>query len=100
MPDWFEPVARYILEDGLPGTLYVSSIAVVGSALIGILLVTLLTIEFMPLKAAIRLYIEVWRGLQILVTVPPVPRTIFTNPGRFGLRTIGSGFAAPSMNCL
>jgi polar amino acid transport system permease protein len=69
MPDWFEPVARYILEDGLPGTLYVSSIAVVGSALIGILLGTLLTIDFMPLKAAIRLYIEVWRGLPILVTV-------------------------------
>ena len=34
MPDWVEPVVRYILEDGLPGTLYVSAIAVVGSILI------------------------------------------------------------------
>ena len=69
MPDWVEPVARYILEDGLPGTLYVSAIAVVGSAVIGVVLGTLLTIDFMPLKAAIRAYIEVWRGLPILVTV-------------------------------
>ena len=69
MPDWVEPVARFILEEGLPGTLYVSAIAVAGSAAIGIALGTLLTIEFMPLKAAIRLYIEVWRGLPILVTV-------------------------------
>jgi His/Glu/Gln/Arg/opine family amino acid ABC transporter permease subunit len=69
MPDWVEPVARYILEDGLPGTLYVSAIAVVGSAVIGVVLGTLLTIDFMPLKGAIRLYIEVWRGLPILVTV-------------------------------
>jgi His/Glu/Gln/Arg/opine family amino acid ABC transporter permease subunit len=30
---------------------------------------TLLTIDFPPLRAAIRLYIEVWRGLPILVTV-------------------------------
>ena len=69
MPDWVEPVVRYILEDGLPGTLYVSAIAVVGSAVIGIVLGTLLTIDFMPLKGTIRLYIEVWRGLPILVTV-------------------------------
>ena len=69
MPDWVEPVVRYILEDGLPGTLYVSAIAVVGSAVIGVVLGTLLTIDFMPLKGAIRLYIEVWRGLPILVTV-------------------------------
>lgn len=69
MPDWVEPVARFILEEGLPGTLYVSAIAVVGSAVIGIVLGTLLTIDFAPLKAAIRLYIEVWRGLPILVTI-------------------------------
>ena len=28
LPDWVEPVARYILFDGLPGTLRVSAIAV------------------------------------------------------------------------
>jgi polar amino acid transport system permease protein len=68
-PSWAEPVARYILEEGLPGTLRVSAIAVVGSSLIGIVFGTLLTIRFRPSQALIRLYIEVFRGLPILVTV-------------------------------
>ena len=67
--DWAEPVVHYIIFDGLPGTLRVSAAAVVGSALIGITLGTLLTIKFLPLQALIRLYIEVFRGLPILVTV-------------------------------
>ena len=46
-----------------------SAIAVVGSAVIGVLLGTLMTIDFRPLAALIRLYIEVFRGLPILVTV-------------------------------
>ena len=69
MDDWVEPVARYILEVGLPATLRVSAISVVGSGVIGIVLGTLLTIELLPLRAAIRFYIEVFRGLPILVTV-------------------------------
>jgi len=69
MPEWVEPVARFILEQGLPGTLRVSAFAVVGSGLIGVVLGTLLTIKFLPLQAVIRLYIEVFRGLPILVTV-------------------------------
>ena len=68
-PDWFRPVWTYILEVGLPATLRVSAIAVVGSAVIGIVLGTLMTIDFVPLKALIRGYIEVFRGLPILVTV-------------------------------
>ena len=47
--DWAEPVVRYIIFDGLPGTLRVSAAAVVGSALIGITFGTLLTIKFLPL---------------------------------------------------
>ena len=69
MPDWVEPAFRYILEVGLPGTLKVSAIAVVGSSLIGITLGTLITIRLLPLQALIRLYVEVFRGLPILVTV-------------------------------
>jgi polar amino acid transport system permease protein len=69
LPDWAEPIARYILTEGLPGTLRVSAIAVVGSALIGVVLGTLLTIDFAPSRALIRLYVEVFRGLPILVTV-------------------------------
>jgi len=69
LPDWVEPVARYMLEEGLTGTLKIAAIALAGSALIGITLGTLLTIRFLPTRALIRLYIEVWRGLPILVTI-------------------------------
>jgi polar amino acid transport system permease protein len=69
VPDWVEPVARYILEEGLPGTLRVAAFALVGSVSIGVVLGTLITIRFLPLQALIRFYIEVFRGLPILVTV-------------------------------
>jgi polar amino acid transport system permease protein len=67
--DWAGPVAHYILEQGLPGTIHVAVIAVAGSSLIGVLLGTLMTIRFRLLRSLIRLYIEVFRGLPILVTV-------------------------------
>ena len=69
MPSWVEPVWRYILTEGLPATLLISAIAVVGSAMIGLTLGTLLTIEFRLSRMVIRFYIEVFRGLPILVTV-------------------------------
>jgi polar amino acid transport system permease protein len=69
VPDWIDPVARYIIETGLKNTLKLSAIALVGSSVIGITLGTLLTIRFLPTRALIRLYIEIWRGLPILVTI-------------------------------
>jgi polar amino acid transport system permease protein len=69
LPDWISPVARYMLEEGLRNTLQISAIALIGSTLIGITLGTLLTIRFLPLRGLIRMYIEVWRGLPILVTI-------------------------------
>jgi polar amino acid transport system permease protein len=69
MPSWVEPVWRYILTEGLPATLLISAIAVVSSAVIGLVLGTLLTIEWRPSRLLIRFYIEVFRGLPILVTV-------------------------------
>ncbi|MGH3077140.1 MAG: amino acid ABC transporter permease [Gaiellaceae bacterium] len=69
MPDWVEPVARYMFEEGLRNTLQIAAISLVGSMLVGITLGTLLTIRFLPLRGLIRLYIEVWRGLPILVTI-------------------------------
>jgi His/Glu/Gln/Arg/opine family amino acid ABC transporter permease subunit len=69
LPDWVGPVARYMFEEGLAGTLEIAAIALVGSTLVGITLGTLLTIRFLPLRSLIRLYIEVWRGLPILVTI-------------------------------
>jgi polar amino acid transport system permease protein len=69
LPDWVEPVARYMFREGLRNTLQIAAISLVGSMLIGITLGTLLTIRFLPLRGLIRLYIEVWRGLPILVTI-------------------------------
>lgn len=69
VPDWFRPVAEYMLREGLPETLRIAAISVLASAVIGLVLGTLMTIRFFPLRWAIRLYVEVWRGLPILVTV-------------------------------
>ena len=69
LPDWVEPTVRYMAQEGLEGTLRIAGAALAGSAVIGILLGTALTIDFRPTRALIRLYIEVWRGLPILVTI-------------------------------
>src|SRR3954467_1162462 len=87
MPDWASPVARYILEEGLPGMLRVAVVSLIGSTIIGITLGTLLTIHFRPSRMLIRLYIEVFRGLPIIVTVflvyyglPPLSATLQFSP--------------------
>jgi len=69
MPDWAEPVVRYILTVGLPATLQVSAIAVVGATVIGMVLGTLLTLDAAIARILTRGYVEVFRGLPILVTV-------------------------------
>jgi len=69
LPDWFRPVAEYMLREGLPETIRLSVIAVTASLVVGILFGTLITIRFRPLQWLIRFYIELWRGLPILVTV-------------------------------
>jgi His/Glu/Gln/Arg/opine family amino acid ABC transporter permease subunit len=66
---WVDPIAHYMLHTGLTETLRLAAISVIGATLIGITLGTLLTIRFLPSRALIRLYIEVWRGLPILVTL-------------------------------
>jgi His/Glu/Gln/Arg/opine family amino acid ABC transporter permease subunit len=67
--DWVEPVARYIWEVGVPGTLRIIAIAVPASCLIGIPLGVLFTIRFLPSRLFIRGYIEIWRGLPLIVTI-------------------------------
>jgi polar amino acid transport system permease protein len=69
MPDWVEPVAHYMFHVGLPMTLRIAAYAVIGSVSIGIAIGTLMTIRFRPLQGLIRLYIEIWRGLPIIVTI-------------------------------
>src|SRR6058998_3405610 len=90
MPNWADPVAHYMLHEGLTATLRIAAYAVVGSTVVGILLRTLLTIRFWPLQALIRLYVEVWRGLPILVTIFLVYFALPTTPvihHRFGAIT-------------
>ena len=69
MPEWFEQTFRFMIEEGLPTTIRIAALSVAGSALVGVLFGTLMTIDFWPLRAVIRLYIEVWRGLPIIVTI-------------------------------
>jgi His/Glu/Gln/Arg/opine family amino acid ABC transporter permease subunit len=69
MPAWSEGVLEYMLREGLKNTFIIAGEAVVASAVVGVVLGTLLTIKFLPLRALIRLYIEVWRGLPIIVTI-------------------------------
>jgi len=69
LPDWVEPVARYMATEGLKITLALAGISVLVSAVVGILLGTLLTVRSLPIRAPIRAYVEVWRGLPIIVTI-------------------------------
>jgi polar amino acid transport system permease protein len=90
MPDWVGPVADYMFHEGLKNTVRIALYALLGSTLVGIVLGTLMTIRFLPLRALIRLYIEVWRGLPILVTVFLVYYALPTAPvihHRFGAVT-------------
>jgi polar amino acid transport system permease protein len=68
-PAWVEPTAHYMWEVGLRGTLRIAAFSLLASAAVGIVLGTLLTIHFLPSRALIRLYIEVWRGLPLIVTI-------------------------------
>jgi polar amino acid transport system permease protein len=68
-PEWWDPVARYMLHTGLKETLRMAALSVLGACVIGLVLGTLLTIRFLPSRTLIRGYIEVWRGLPILVTM-------------------------------
>jgi His/Glu/Gln/Arg/opine family amino acid ABC transporter permease subunit len=69
LPGWVEPVVRYMATEGLKGTATIAAESVAASAVIGVLLGTLMTLDSKPLRAAIRLYIELWRGLPLIVTI-------------------------------
>ena len=94
LPDWVEPVARYMFEVGLKNTLRTAAVAVVASVLIGVALGTLLTIRFWPSRALIRLYVEVWRGLPIIVTLFIVHFALPSFGTRFEFDPFTSGMIA------
>ena len=69
LPGWVDPTAHYIIHEGLMNTLKMAAAAVTASVVIGIPLGTLLTINFRPTRALIRAYVEIWRGLPLIVTI-------------------------------
>ena len=69
LPDWVRPVVDYMFKVGAKHTLEIAAISVAASAAIGLVLGTLLTIRWLPLRALIRGYVEIWRGLPIIVTI-------------------------------
>src|SRR5919204_5709191 len=69
LPFWVEPVARQMLHQGLKITAQMAAVSVLGSVVVGVVLGTLLTIRAWIVRAPIRFYIEVWRGLPIIVTI-------------------------------
>src|SRR6266498_2350557 len=69
LPDWVRPVAEYMFKVGVKHTLEIAAISVAASAVIGVVLGTLLTVRWLPLRTLIRGYIEIWRGLPIIVTI-------------------------------
>jgi polar amino acid transport system permease protein len=68
-PEWWDPVLRYMIHTGLKETVRMAVLSVLGATVIGIVLGTLITIRFKPLRWLIRGYIEIWRGLPIIVTI-------------------------------
>ncbi|MEV4754797.1 amino acid ABC transporter permease [Micromonospora sp. NPDC049559] len=66
MPAWVPPVASY-LATGLRTTALLALVSIVASVALGVVLGTLLTLPSRPVRAAVRAYVEVWRGLPIIV---------------------------------
>jgi polar amino acid transport system permease protein len=68
-PPWWDPVQHQILDPALKETARMAALSLLGATVLGLVLGTLLTIRFWPTRALIRAYIEIWRGLPILVTI-------------------------------
>ena len=69
LPEWAGPVAHYMIHVGLVETGKIAAFAVFGSLVAGITLGTIMTLPSRAARAVIRAYIEVWRGLPIIVTM-------------------------------
>ncbi|MGW2054326.1 amino acid ABC transporter permease [Streptomyces sp. NPDC001840] len=66
MPPWVGPVAGY-LADGLRETALLALVSIAASLLAGTLLGAVLTLPSRPVRAAARAYVEIWRGLPIII---------------------------------
>jgi polar amino acid transport system permease protein len=68
MPVWVEPVARQ-MAGGLVVTIELSLLSGLIGCLVGILLGSLQTARTPVLQMPIRAYVEVWRGLPVILTL-------------------------------
>ncbi|MFE9863945.1 amino acid ABC transporter permease [Streptomyces sp. NPDC005506] len=66
MPPWVGPVADY-LAGGLRETASLALVSIAASLLAGILLGAVLTLPSRPVRGVVRAYVEVWRGLPIII---------------------------------
>lgn len=68
MPKWVEPVTSYVAQ-GLWTTLLLALLSIVASVVVGTVLGTLMTLPSVVVRGVIRVYVEVWRGLPIIITL-------------------------------
>ncbi|MFI6347388.1 amino acid ABC transporter permease [Streptomyces sp. NPDC050560] len=68
MPPWVGPVADY-LATGLRQTALLALVTVALSLAAGVLLGTVLTVPSRAARAVVRVHVEIWRGLPIIVTL-------------------------------
>lgn len=66
MAPWVFPVASY-LTSGLRTTALLAVVAIVVSIAVGILLGAVLTLPGRVMHAVVRAYVEIWRGLPIII---------------------------------
>ena len=91
MPSWITPVALYMLK-GLAVTCELALVSGIAALTLGVVLGLLLVTENKLLKRAITLYVELWRGLPLLVILF---FAFFALPGA-GVRLTGFQVRAPS----
>jgi polar amino acid transport system permease protein len=68
LQDWLPPVAAQ-MSKGLLVTGQIALVAIASSCALGLVLGLLLTLKVAVLRVAIGAYIEVWRGLPVIVTL-------------------------------
>src|SRR4051812_43837410 len=66
MASWLPSVATYMVK-GLSTTLLLSLVTMIGSIVLGTALGIALAGQYQPLRKTIRGYVEVWRGLPVIV---------------------------------
>lgn len=68
MPNWVAPVASY-MASGFVITIELVVIAIIGSTIIGVIMGALYTLPVKSLRVLLRIYIEFWRALPLIVSL-------------------------------